>query len=493
MNFHLSSFMPEIIVFVGACILLLLSVFPIPNKKMVLGVSAFAVPLIALINLVKDIPYKQNIFPAGAMVVQDSVADVCCILLLLITFPVLLSSFDMFSSDSKRQGEFLFLLLLSLGFLMIMVQASNLIVLFLAIEGASIPLYMLAGLRRGDIKSKEAVVKYFILGAFASAITIYGISLIFAQAQSFDFTVIAKAATGSVINPLTIGFILVVLGLGFKVAAVPFHFWAPDVYEGSPPVSTAFISVAPKIGALIALSRFVGFAMPVEHSQIGPIITYLLMGVSVASMTYGNITALLQTEVKRLMAYSSIAQIGYMLISVVVIASRPPNPDMTSAAIAGVMMYVMAYALMNIGAFSIINVVEKEKGGTTLDHFKGLSKTHPVLAFCMVIILVSLLGIPFTIGFFGKLYVFSSAVGSSIIWIVIVAVLNSALSAFYYFNIVRAMYIDSPENNDELSKTYLKNPATISSIICAFGTLIVGLVPAVYAVIDAASKVFGAK
>ncbi|MBP7732259.1 MAG: NADH-quinone oxidoreductase subunit N [Caldisericia bacterium] len=491
MNFHLSSFMPEIIVFVGACVLLLMSVLPIPNKKMVLGISAFAVPLIALVNLVKDIPYKENILPAGAMVVQDSVADFCCILLLLIASPVLLSSFDMFSSNSKRQGEFLFLLLLSLGFLMLMVQATNLIVLFLAIEGASIPLYMLAGLRKGDIRSKEAVVKYFILGAFASAITIYGISLIFAQSLSFDFAVIAKVSSaGSIINTLTIGFVLVVMGLGFKVAAFPFHFWAPDVYEGSPPVSTSFISVAPKIGALIALSRFVGFAMP---EQIGLVITYLLMGVSVASMTYGNITALLQTEVKRLMAYSSIAQIGYMLISVVVISSKPSNVDMTSAAIAGIMMYVTAYALMNIGAFSIINVVEKERGGTTLDHFKGLSKTHPGLALAMVVILVSLLGIPFTVGFFGKLYVFSSAVGSSIIWIVIVAILNSALSAFYYFNIVKAMYIESPENSQELSMTYLKNPATISSFICTVGILFVGLVPAIYAAIDAASKAFGVK
>lgn len=493
MDFHLSSFMPEIIVFVGACILLLMSVLPIPNKKMVLGISAFVVPLIALVNLIKDIPYKENVLPAGAMVVQDSVADFCCILLLLIAFPVLLSSFDMFSSDSKRQGEFLFLLLLSLGFLMLMVQASNLIVLFLAIEGASIPLYMLAGLRKGDIRSKEAVIKYFILGAFASAITIYGISLIFSQSQSFDFAAIAKLGAGSAINPLTIGFVLVVMGLGFKVAAVPFHFWAPDVYEGSPPVSTAFISVAPKIGALIALSRLVGFAMPVQNTQLGMIVTYLLMGVSVASMTYGNITALLQTEVKRLMAYSSIAQIGYMLISVVVIASKPSNVDMTSAAIAGIMMYVTAYALMNIGAFSIISVVEKERGGTTLDHFKGLSKTHPGLALSMVIILVSLLGIPFTVGFFGKLYVFSSAVGSSIVWIVVVAILNSALSAFYYFNIVRAMYIESPENNQELSTTYLKNPATISSFICTIGILFVGLVPVIYAAIDAASKAFGVK
>jgi NADH-quinone oxidoreductase subunit N len=401
----------------------------------------------------------------------------------------------MFTTDSKRQGEFLFLLLLSLGFLMLMVQASNLIVLFLAIEGASIPLYMLAGLRKGDIRSKEAVVKYFILGAFASAITIYGMSLIFAQAHSFDFTVIAKAQASSIINPMTLGFVLVVLGLGFKVASVPFHFWAPDVYEGSPPVSTSFISVAPKIGALIVLARFVGFAIPVENlpanAQLSPLITYLLMGMSVASMTYGNITALLQTEVKRLMAYSSIAQIGYMLISVVVIAMKPAKPELVYAAVAGIMTYVMAYALMNIGVFSIINVVEKEKGGTTLDHFKGLSKTHPALALCMVVLLVSLLGIPFTIGFFGKLYVFSSAIGVSLIWLVIAAVINSAISAFYYFNIVKAMYVDQTDNTMELSKTYLKNPATISSIICTLGTLLIPLVPSILTAVSLASKGFG--
>lgn len=491
MNFDLSYFIPEIIVFVGACVLLLMSVLPIPNKKMVLGVSSFIVPLLALFNLLRDIPYKDKILPAGAMIMQDSVADICCILLLVLSFPVLLSSFDMFTSDSKRQGEYLFLLLLSLGFLMLMVQASNLIVLFLAIEGASIPLYMLAGLRKGDLRSKEAVVKYFILGAFASAITIYGISLVFSQAKSFNFVDIAKIGGISVISPLTLGFVLVVLGLGFKVASVPFHFWAPDVYEGSPPISTAFISVAPKVGALIALARLLGLGMPVVNAQFASVIAYLVMGMSVASMTYGNITALLQTEVKRLMAYSSIAQIGYMLISVAVIAMKPAKLEFVYAAVAGIIMYVIAYAMMNIGVFSIINVVEKEKGGTTLDHFKGLSKTHPALALCMVILLVSLLGIPFTIGFFGKLYVFSSAIGVSLIWLVVAAVVNSAISAFYYFNIVKAMYVDQTENTCELSKTYLKNPATISSIICTLGVLFVPLMPSVLAAVTFASKGFG--
>lgn len=493
MNFNLSYFMPEIIVFMGACALLLLSVLPLPNKKMILGVSSFIVPLVALLNLLKDIPYKDKIFPAAAMIMQDSVADICCILLLAISFPVLLSSLDMFSSDSKRQGEYLFLLLLSLGFLMLMVQASNLIVLFLAIEGASIPLYMLAGLRKGDLRSKEAVVKYFILGAFASAITIYGISLVFSQAQSFDFVAIAKVSGVSVVSPLTLGFVLIVLGLGFKVAAVPFHFWAPDVYEGSPPISTAFISVAPKIGALVAMARFLGFGMPVENTQLSSVISYLVMGMSVASMTYGNITALLQNEVKRLMAYSSIAQIGYMLISVVVIAMKPSKPEMVYAAVAGIVMYVIAYALMNIGVFSIINVVEKEKGGTTLEHFKGLSKTHPGLAICMVVLLVSLLGIPFTAGFFGKLYVFSSAIDVLLIWLVVAAVINSAISAFYYFNIVKAMFVDQTDDSIVLSKIYLKNPATVSSILCTLGTMFLPLIPGILSAVIFASQGFGVR
>ena len=209
-------------------------------------------------------------------------------------------------------------------------------------------------------------------------------------------------------------------------------------------------------------------------------------------MTYGNITALLQTEVKRIMAYSSIAQIGYMLISVVVMTTVAASSDanLKAEAVRGILMYVSAYALMNISVFSIIKVVEREKGGSTLNHFKGLAKTHPVLALCMLIALVSLLGIPFTAGFFGKFLVFSAAVSGSIIWIVIVAVLNSALSAFYYFNIVKSMYIDAPET-EASDMNYLKNPATISSICCTVLTLTIGLVPAVYRALEWASKGFG--
>ncbi len=488
---RLDYFIPEIVVFVGACLLLLASVIRMPRKNWVLGVFSFVIITTALVVLGKDVGLMAGSNPAGSLIIQDNVAAFCRVLLLLIAYPVLLSSMDMFSVESKRQGEFLFLLLLSIGGLMVMVQTSNLLVLYLTIECASIPLYMLAGLKTGDIRPKEAVVKYFLLGAFASAITIYGISLIFSVTKSFDFISIAKVNVETIgslglINAYTIGFLLVIAGLSFKVAAVPFHFWAPDVYEGAPPVSTAFISVAPKIGALVALSRFAGFAVP-AYPLFRDLLSYILMGISVASMTYGNITALLQTEVKRIMAYSSIAQIGYMLISVVVIFADPAVKD---KAIYGVLMYVTAYALMNIAVFSIIKVVEKERGGTTLDHFKGLSKTHPALALCMTIALVSLLGIPFTAGFFGKLWVFSSAISARIYWIVIAAVLNSALSAFYYFNIAKAMYIENGDT-DKLSMTYLSNPATISAFICTAGTLIIGLLPAIYSALSVAASGFG--
>jgi NADH-quinone oxidoreductase subunit N len=485
---ELSYFLPEIIVFVGACVILLLSVFPIPNKKTVLGALVFLVPLLALLALFKDIPYLTNSFPAGSMVIQDSVADFCRALLLLISFPVLLSSIGMFTKESKRHGEFLFLMLISLGSLMIMVQATNLIMLFLAIEGASIPLYMIAGLKAGNEMSKEAVIKYFILGAFASALTIYGISLIFSVAKSFDFAIINKVTIDSLINTMSIGTILVFAGLAFKVAVFPFHFWAPDVYEGAPPISAAFISVAPKIGAMIVMARFVAFGIPAGLMEMT---SYLLMGMSVASMTYGNITALVQTEVKRIMAYSSIAQIGYMLIAIVALTVST-SESITSGAISGLMMYLAAYALMNIAAFSIIKVVKIERGGSSIDHFKGLAKTHPVLALCMLITLVSLLGIPFTAGFFGKLYVFSSAIGGSVIWIVVVAIINSAISAFYYFNIAKAMYIEQPDDeNIPVTLDYLKNPATISSIACTLGTLAIGVIPVVIEAMNYASIGFG--
>ena len=315
----------------------------------------------------------------------------------------------------------------------------------------------------------------------------YGISLIYTTAGTFSFVELFNNIKGT---PLEMaGFIFVLAGLSFKIAAVPFHFWAPDVYEGSPPISTAFISVAPKIGALIVLSRFISMGInPAASDNFANLVKWSIAAISALSMTYGNLTAIWQTEVKRIMAYSSIAQIGYMLIGIVVIAFSP-EAVIRSEGARGILMYVTAYALMNIAVFSVIKVVEARRGGTTLNHFKGLSKTDPGLALAMTVSLVSLLGIPFAAGFFGKLLIFTAGVSAGLYWLVVLAVINSAISAFYYFGIVKNMYFEAPDQ--ECLRTETKpgfSFAYLVAVVCSALTLVIGLLPWIYQLIAKASE-----
>ncbi len=476
---NLSAFLPETIMLVGGCLVLLVSVFKMPFKRFVLGLLGIATAVIALIVLLSLDPVSH---PAGNLFLQDGFSNFARALLLIITVPIFVSSFDMFSEISKRQGQFVFLVLISVGGLMLLVQSTHMLSLYLAIEMSSIPLYLMAGLRLGDVKAKEAVVKYFLLGAFASAVIIYGFSLMFNTTGTLAFSELSKRIIGTPLEYL--GIVMLIAGLAFKVAAVPFHFWAPDVYEGAPSISVAFISVAPKIGALVVLSRFVVMAI---NPIIAPAVWPLLAAISALSMTFGNLSALWQTEVKRIMAYSSIAQIGYMLIAVVVMAF---DPTIKEKAAEGMLMYVTAYALMNIAVFSIIKVIRNKYGGSTLSHFRGLSKTNPSLALAMLISLVSLLGVPFAAGFFGKLLVFTSGVSAGLYWLVVLAVINSGISAFYYFGIVKTMYLEQPDSEIAPATTEARSVGFAEAVgyVCALGTLVLGLVPWMYEALLWASK-----
>ena len=481
-----SAFLPETIVVAGASILLLLSLIGYRNKKYVNGILAMLIPIIAFIIIAFQAGSVSNL-----LFVQDGFAQFARGLLSLISLPILLSSFDMFSSDSKRQGEFLFLMLISLSGLMLLCQASSLMIVYLAIEISSIPLYMLAGFRVGSVRSKEAVVKYFLLGAFASAVTIYGMSLVYSTTHTLAFSQLAQHISPTLpgLTGLPIeyaGLIFIFAGLFFKIAAFPFHFWAPDVYEGSPPISTAFISVAPKIGVVVLMARFVGFAIP---SALSTGVAWVVMSISAVTMTFGNITAIWQNNVKRIFAYSSIAQVGYILMGVAVIAIHPGTTIAKDGAI-GILMYLTAYALMNIAGFSIIKVVESRRGGSSLKNFAGLGKTNPALSIAMVVTLVSLLGIPWTAGFFGKLFVFKSAINASLYWLVILAVVNSAISAFYYFGIVKYMYLKEPDESIEQSG-FSDVFSSLSSGICSVGTAVLIMVPGLIPLIEKACRVFG--
>jgi NADH-quinone oxidoreductase subunit N len=474
---NLSPIIPEIIILGGACLLLLLSILPLSNRRLTLGIFSLLIPITSLIALLKSKSYQSGI---SDLLLQDPFSFFCRILLLVIVTFVLFASLEMFTNRSKRQGEFLTLLLFSVGGLMLMTQATHMLTLYLAIETSSIPLYMIAGLKLHDPKSKEAIVKYYLLGAFASAMLIYGVALIFSATDQLSFTQIARMVR---LEPVVlVGTIMILAGLAFKIAAFPFHFWAPDVYEGAPPISTAIISVGPKIAALVAMTRFVTMGI---GSPFIPIVIIILISFSALSMTFGNFSAIWQTEVKRIMAYSSIAQVGYMLLSVVVIliGTEVGNATASNAAMKGLLFYITSYSFANIGVFSLIKTIEKIKGGTILEDFKGLAKTHPVIAAPMAILLLSLLGLPILSGFFGKLLIFSSLVQINYFWLLILAILNSVVSAYYYLGIIKAMFFEKKESFS-IQDNLPTNSAFLTGVTCSIITIFLGLLPWIYQAVD---------
>lgn len=470
---NIQAIAPEIILFTGACILLILSLFRLPKRHILLSCFSISIPITSLIVLFQSC---NKVTQIGELFLQDHFAFYCRALLIVIGMLSVLSSMEMFSKRSKRQGEFTTLLLFSVGGLMLLTQATHLLSLYLAIEISSIPLYMIAGLKTNDPKSKEAIVKYFLLGAFTSAVMIYGTSLIFSATDQLSFYQLAHIVRK---EPLVIlGSIMILSNLLFKVAAFPFHFWAPDVYEGSLPVSTAFISAGPKIGAMVAISRFVymGTGFPLK-----PILGSIILVLAILSMFVGNLSAIWQKEVKRMMAYSSIAQVGNMLLAVYVISMN--NVFTKDLAFKGLLFYITSYSLANMGIFSILCLVDIIKKDTTLAHFKGLAKEYPWLAFPMTILLLSLLGIPIFSGFFSKLIIFSSLAQASKYWLLIIAVLNAVISAFYYLQVVKFMFIPSEEPTESREKIE-RNPAFVTCLISAFLVSTIGLIPLFYRLLD---------
>lgn len=335
------------------------------------------------------------------------------------------------------RGEFYALMLLAGLAMMLAAAATNLLMIYLAIEFVSITGYVLTGYLRDDARSTEGAVKYFIYGAVASAIMLYGFSLLYGATGSLDLAGIQAAlarnalGTGWLIYP---AIIMVLAGLGFKIALVPFHQWAPDAYEGAPTPVTAFLSVGPKAAGFAALMRVLLTALPDFQADWVP----LLAGVAIVTMSLGNLVALWQVNVKRMLAYSSIAQAGYMLIGMVALW---PRSESWTSGLNGLLLYLLAYLFTNLGAFSVVIAVENRTGSADLPAFAGLVRRSPFLAVTMLVFLLSLIGIPPTAGFMGKLFVFGAAVQSQMILLAVVGVVNSVISVYYYFAIMREMFL----------------------------------------------------
>lgn len=385
---------------------------------------------------------------------------------LLSTGLVILISHSYIKREEINHGEYYALILFSTIGMMLMASGADLLNIYIGLEVMSISIYILTGFKRSKLISNEASLKYFLLGAFATGFLLYGISLVYGSTGAINLKQIAGfiADKGSISNPLLLmGMALIIIGLGFKVASVPFHAWVPDVYEGAPTTITAFMSVGPKAAAFAAFLRILMTAFGSTHYEWQKII-YIL---ALLTMTVGNVVAIAQTNLKRMLAYSSIAHAGYLLIALVA------ANDM---GVSSVLFYILAYTFMNIGALAVVIIVS-QKGDEFLQihDFAGLGFKHPGLAVAMSLFMLSMAGIPPTAGFVGKFYIFSAAIKSGYIGLAVIGVINSVISVFYYLRIMVIMYMKEPTR--DFNPLTLSPLIVVAIVLSVIGTLHLGIFP----------------
>jgi NADH-quinone oxidoreductase subunit N len=374
-------------------------------------------------------------------------------------------------------GEYYALILFSTIGMMLMASTRELISMYIALELTSISLYVLVGLVRTDMRSREASLKYLLLGAFSSALLLYGMALLYGLTGVTDFAQISARVTESTVQPaLIMSVVLMAAGLGFKIAAVPFHMWVPDVYEGAPTPITAFLSVGSKAAGFAALIRLFGFALPGIQDEWAIIFAVI----AAATMTIGNVIAIAQNNIKRLLAYSSIAHAGYTLVGVAALSQE---------GLSSVLFYLLAYMLTNLGAFIAVIAFTNAAGREKIDSFAGLYRRNPALALGMTICLLSLGGIPPMVGFWSKFYLFAAAWNNGLSWLVVLGLVNSAVSLYYYLRVVRQMYF-VPAEEEEPKRLRVSPAITVAMGIAVIGVLAVGLYPGFIHIAEAAARSF---
>ncbi|RMF87827.1 MAG: NADH-quinone oxidoreductase subunit N [Nitrospirae bacterium] len=415
---------------------------------------------------------------AGTYVVDDFALFFKWVCLLAAALAILHSG-SYLRQEGMEHGEYYTLILFAVLGMMVLASARDLTVLYVGLELMSITFYCLVGYLRGRIGANEASLKYFILGAFASGFLLYGFSLLYGITGTTSIPGI-HAYLGAhpelVGAPLALAIVLCIVGLGFKVSMVPFHFWSPDVYTGAPTPVTAFLSVGSEAAAFAAILRLFVSGLG-GQSELW---TGLVTALAVITMTVGNLMAIQQRDVKRMLAYSSVTHAGYILVGVVVGGA---------AGSATVMFYMLSYAFMNVGAFGVVAALNRtDAEGSSLDHYRGLAKAHPALAATMFVLMLSLAGIPPTAGFFGKFYIFMGAVKANLVWLAVVGMLNSAVSAYYYLRVAVYMYMREPEGEPQV---LLSTPMRWSLAASLAGIFALGLFPdAVLALARASAAAF---
>jgi NADH-quinone oxidoreductase subunit N len=411
----------------------------------------------------------------GGMFLLDSYSIFFKVLFLVAAILTILVSDRYLEVERAQSGEYYALMLFAVLGMMLMASAGDFLVLFVALETMALSFYILVGYLKANRKSNEAALKYFLLGSFSTGILLYGVSLIYGTTGALNFKLIGSVRSAEALAAdqapfFMLGVILVTVGLGFKIAAVPFHMWAPDAYEGAPTPITAFLSTASKAAAFVALVRV--FAM--AFGRLQDEWALLLAILSVASMTLGNIAAVLQDNVKRMLAYSSIAHAGYALIGVIA-AGIGDTLETREWGVQAVILYLFIYTFVNIGAFGLVAVLRRGQiAGDRIGDFAGLAHRAPVWAFAMLVFMLSLAGIPATAGFIGKWYLFGAAVRADYAWLAVVAVVNSAISLYYYARIVVMMYMREPGDGAIIAPSIGQRVAMAA---CFTFTLVFGIYP----------------
>jgi len=455
--------LPFLIISVWAIVLLMVDLF-VSNKGIVAILSAVGVTL-ALVVVIMRFGSEQVAF--DGMIVADSFSDFLQIVILATALLGIAVAYDYLRRMHMERGEYYALMLFTVAGMLLMSLAGDLILVFLAIELLSLPLYVMSGFARPEKGSEEAAMKYFILGAFSSAFLVYGIALIFGATGTTNMAGVAQSIGGDQadLTLLIIAVPMLLVGLGFKVAAVPFHMWTPDVYEGAPSAAVAFMSVGAKVAGFAALLRIFIAALPGLAQAWGPVV----VAVSAATMIWGNVAAIAQTNIKRMLAYSSIAHAGYLLMAL----AAASDPRVADKAVSAALFYLFAYLFSNLGAWAVVLTLERSEGrGLLIEDYAGLGRRRPALALAMAIFMLSLIGVPPTVGFIGKFLVFSVTIEAGLIGLALVGVVTSLVSAYYYLRVVVMMYMRSGEPETR-SEGWLNRTVGLT----ALATILLGVLP----------------
>jgi NADH-quinone oxidoreductase subunit N len=438
---ELLMFLPFIVISVGAFYLLFADLFKLGKMREKLLFSiAMAVCLLAAAIYIPSLKDGLQSFFHNSMFVADPFTNFLGLLLVCVLGLSIVLSKDFLAKTPYKSGEFYSLMFFSALGMLLLSGANNLIIVFIGLEIMSIPLYILTGFLKDDLSSKEAAMKYFILGAFSTGIFAMGVAFIYGATGTMDLHKIAMN-TGVITNHLLFiaGLGMLLVGFGFKIALVPFHMWVPDVYEGAPTAVVAFMSVAVKISTFAIFVRVFNLSFGAYAPEFLPVLKII----AILSMTLGNLAAIYQTNIKRMLAYSSIAHAGYILVAIV-----SAHGAALQIGISAIVFYLVAYAMMKLGAFSVVSFFEgKDKVGTKIEDYSGLGFKHPFIGLAMSVFMLSLAGIPLTAGFMGKLYVFGAAVKSGNLDLAIIGVINSMISVYYYLRIIVFMYMKDSQTD----------------------------------------------